>query len=130
MPLAQLPPSPKKRRRYFVKTTVAPPAEVDKQTISGNEPQPKTPPGNPIDEPQPTTQPGNSTIDEEMQPGYEPQQISLHSENIPQEAREAFDDMVELFLTQRKCVSVDVCYTLLRENTRTYLRSLKQQRPQ
>ena len=54
----------------------------------------------------------------------EPQQISTQAE------REAFDDMVELFLTQRKCVSVDVCYTLLRENTRTYLRSLKQQRPQ
>ena len=71
-----------------------------------------------------------------MQPGNEPQQICHHSENIPHgyepphienfspAAREAFDDMVELFLTKRKCVSVEGTYRLLHENTREYLRAL------
>ena len=68
------------------------------------------------------TTPG-SEKDEQMQPGYEPQQSSPQSESIPQVAREAFDDMVKMFLTQRKCVSVSVCYSLLQENTRAYLRS-------
>ena len=108
-------------RRYTVKTTPTPAAEVDKQTISGYEPQLKTEPGNQIDE---EMQPGNR-IDEEMQPGYKPQQISLHIEPIPQEARDALDDMCKLFLSQRKCVDIDECYNLLHENTRTYLRSLK-----
>ena len=45
-PLAQLPPYPNKRRRYFVKT------KVDQQTIPGYEPQPNAPPDNPADEPQ------------------------------------------------------------------------------
>ena len=35
----------------------------------------------------------------------------LHSEKWTQEAREAFDDMVELCLSKRKCVSVEGNYT-------------------
>ena len=108
MPLAQLPPYPKKKKRprYTKKTRPTPAAEVDEL-------------GNQIDE---EMQPGNR-IDEEMQPGYKPQQISLHIEPIPQEARDAFDDMCQLFLSQRKCVEIGECYNLLHENTRTYLRS-------
>ena len=70
------------------------PTELDKQTTPGS---------------------GN---DEPVQHGYEPEGESLSSE-----AREAFEDMVKLFLTQRKCVSVNVCYNLLDMNTRAYLRS-------
>ena len=115
-PDAQLPPylEKKKRRRYTVKATESLAAEVYKQTISGCELQPKTQQAN--------------RIDEEVQPGYEPQQISRDGENIPQDARGVFDDMVELFLTQRKCVSVDTYYSLFRKSTRTYLRSNKRQR--
>ena len=77
------------------------------------------------------------TQQEEMQPGNEPQQICHHSENIPHgyepphiedfppEAREAFDDMVQLFLSKQENTSVDVCYSFLSENTRTYLRSFR-----
>ena len=101
-PDAQLPPFPqrKKRRRYRVKTTEAPAAEVDKQTISGYEPQPQTQAGDirdegiePGDEPQqisPTADqvekptisgdglqpqtPAGNRIGEDVAPGYEPQQ--------------------------------------------------------
>ena len=77
------------------------------------------------------------TQQEEMQPGNEPQQICHHSENIPHgyepphienfspAAREAFDDMLQLFLSTQKNTSKDVCYTLLSEKTRTYIRSLR-----
>ena len=102
--------------------TYTPAAEVDKQTISGCEPQLKTEPGNQIDE---EMQRGNR-IDEEMQPGDEPQQISLHSEPIPQEARVAFNDMCKVLLTQRNAVGVHEFYTLLKEDTRTYVSSLAQ----
>ena len=70
------------------------PTELDKQTTPGS---------------------GN---DEPVQQGYEPQ-----GESLPSEAREAFEDMVKLFQTQRKCVSGNVCYNLLLTNTRAYLRS-------
>ena len=62
MPAAQLPPFPR-RRRLRAKTTVAPSAKVDEQTIPGYELPPPTQPGN--------------RIDEEMQPSGEPQQSSL-----------------------------------------------------
>ena len=134
MPLAQLPPYPpkKKRRRYSVKTTPveeemqpaktdevdeqtdkeekqpAKTDEVDKQTvkeemhtISGSEQQPET-----------------QLADEKMQRGYEPQSLTP-------EARAAFDNMVEMFLTQGRHASVGVAYEVLPANTRRYLRSLK-----
>ena len=124
MPLAQLPPFPEttKRRRYWTKTTEAPPDEVDQQATSGDELQPQTQPGD--------------RIDEEMQPGYEPQQISPDAagmsaflQEMSEEARAAFDEMVKLFLTRRNCVSVNVCHSMLHENTCAYLHSLEQQRP-
>ena len=48
---------------------------------------------------------------ENIPQGYEPPQICLHREKWTQEAREAFDDMVELLLSKRKCVSVEGNYT-------------------
>ena len=148
MRFAQLPPDHMriKRRRYTVKTTViqpvfevgeemppsyepqpsslksehikqeaeAPAAEVDKQTSSCSELQPPTRPGNLREKP--------------MLPGYEPQQSSPHSESMTQEAREAFDDMVDLFLTQRKCLSVNGAYNMLYDDTRAYLKALKADR--
>ena len=62
-PLAQLPPDleTKKRPRYTLKTTPAPAAEVDKQTISGYEENRFN-----------IMQPGNP-FEKAMQPGYQPQ---------------------------------------------------------
>ena len=61
-------------------------------------------------------QPGNEPQQiyphtENIPQGYEPPQICLHSGNVMQEAQEAFDDMVELILSKRKCVSVEGNYT-------------------
>ena len=115
MPLAQLPLSTAntKSRRYTRKTTEILGTEVDKQSISCDQLQPKTQPGN--------------QIDEEMQPGYEPQQLCLQSDAMPREARDAFADMFALFRTQRNAVAVKACYSLLSESTRDYLCSLEEQ---
>ena len=62
-----------------------------------------------------------------MQPGYQPQPStyvrSFHSENISQEAREALDDIVQMFQ------AVNMRLMLLHENTLKCFRSGgKQQR--
>ena len=113
LPLLHSPPYPqnKKRRRYTTKTTEAPADEVDKQTISGYELQPKT-------------EPIIEIKDEKCSSGNMPQQLSLNSENISQEAREAFDDMVRLFLAGRDNAAVNVCYSMLAPQTCVYLESL------
>ena len=65
-------------------------------------------------------------IDEEMRPGYQPQEQLHQRRRLTQEEREAFDDMMALFLDQQKCVGVDMAYSLLREETRAYIRSLRE----
>ena len=75
--------------------------------------------------------------------GYQPHEdegwaLALPSELVPherhqkrqltQEEREVFDDILTLFLDQRKCVSVEVAYTLLRDESRAYIRSVRNQR--
>ena len=135
MALAELPPLPKKQkhRRYMVKTNPAtihisrttqaaadefgceaqhdtmPPQEasaanVDELAICCSEQQPETHPG-----------------DEEIYPGDD-------AHHITPEALAAFDNMVGLFLTERRCASVNGCYDLLGEHTKIFLRSLKRQR--
>ena len=79
-------------------------------------------------EPQPTAPPGNPIADD--LPGCEPQQISFADEMA---RNDAFNDLVDLFLARRSShdddiFCRDVCYSLLQESTRTYLRSLNQQR--
>ena len=98
-PLAQLPPLPamKKRRRYTVKTTEAPAAEIDQPENRIDE---KTPPGY---EPQPICEAPAADVDSQATPartphGYEPQLITPRGQKISEEANEAFEDMVELFL--------------------------------
>ena len=103
------------RYRYTVKTKVASAAEVDQQRILRYEPQPTAPPGNPI---------------ADDLPGCEPQQIRFADE---MSRNDAFNDLVDLFLARRSShdddiFCRDVCYSLLQESTRTYLRSLNQQR--
>ena len=83
----------------------APAAEVDKQisppsTLTGYQPQPCTP------------------------KGYEPQLITPQGKKISEEASQALEDMVELFLTERRCASVNGAYELLPDRTRQYLRWL------
>ena len=105
--LAQLPPDPetKKRPRYAIKTTPAHAAEVDKQTISGDEEN-------------------RFNIMQPVWPSArKPQWSSSQSENISQEAREAFDDIIKMFQAQRKSISVKVCLTSLQKNTQKYIRS-------
>ena len=147
-PLAQLPPHPEilKRRRYWAKVTVAPAAEVgklnvtqemqpshepqqisphrieapaaevDKQTMSGYEPQMKTEQTMSGYKPQVKTG--------QMPPGHETQQSSPDRQNITQEEREAYDDMVELFRKKRNAAAVKVSYNLLKKNTQAYLNRL------
>ena len=121
-PLAQLPPFPamKKRRRYTVKTTEAPAAEIDQPENRIDE---KTPPGY---EPQPICEAPAADVDSQATPartphGYEPQLITPQGQKISEEANEAFEDMVELFLKQRKCASVEGAYRLLPERTYSWI---------
>ena len=46
-----------------------------------------------------------------------PQEERHQRRLLPQEEREAFDDMTELFLHQRKCAGVDATYYLWPEDT-------------
>ena len=107
------------RRQRLLCTT-----KVENQPLEGYEPQPsyeEMPPSNGIKDEMP---PSNG-IKEEVQKGFE----EIPNEEMQnEESRHAFDDMVEMFLTQRKCTSVNVCYSLLKEDTRRYLRSLVHQR--
>ena len=129
----------KRRRRYFCKTNAV--TGVKQQTIAGSVPQPsnvnvdnaptvmqtygeleqfEVPQSAEVDvDKAPTV----IHIEKEMQQGEEPQQICSPSVNNSSELRESMDNIAKLFLTQRKCVSVDVCYRLLQENTREYLRA-------
>ena len=102
----------KKWRRYTVKKPELPDAEV------------KHLPSTALLE-QDATQPPKG-MDEEMRPGYQPQEQRHQRRLLTQEEREVFDDMTELFLHQRKCVSVDVAYSLLRAESRAYIRSLRE----
>ena len=139
-PLAQLPPFPKMKKglRYTRKTTEPLAASVDKQTTSGCEQQPQTQPGSQIvNQMQPGYEPQQTSnhsgeqqqllpIADKVQPGSEPKQISPQSENMTQEERDVFDDMVDMFLNQRdKFVDVGVAYTLLEKKTRTYLQGIR-----
>ena len=110
--LPPLPPYPKPfpSRRYTVKTTPTPAAEVDKQTISSYEEN-------------------RFNIKHPVYPSsWKPQSSSFHSEDISQEAREALDDIVQMFQAQRTSISVKVCLTLLHEKTQKYIRSRGKQR--
>ena len=123
MPAAQLPPLHPKpnRRRYFVKTRVYGSEEMEK----GYEPQQSRPESEYI--PQATESLGPTEI---VSPGYEnDEQMHLgdepHSESMPSQAREAIDDMMNVFLGEHgRCVSVRTRYNLLQGNTRAYIRSL------
>ena len=116
-PLAQLPPFPAKkpRRRYSIKTTEAPADGIDEQAIADDKPPSKTEPGN--------------EVKEEKQSDDEPQQMSLHSGNIPQEAREALADIGDLLLpNETKSPAVRLCFALLRRKTCKYLQKLEKRR--
>ena len=65
--------------------------------------------------------------------GCEPQENSFDEDVVEwwgkQERKDAFDDMAEVFMTKRDSVEqVSYVYRMLSENTRTYLRSLEEQR--
>ena len=126
------------------KTKVAPTAEVEDQTITGYEPQQSgrhddtvsVEPATPRDE---TTikgdEPGDTRrckrsrtqpvagADEEMQPGGNSQQSGFQCEYMQQDAQAAFDDMKKLFVHKRKSIAVGTCFSLLKPETRAYLRS-------
>ena len=116
-PLAQLPPFPakKQRRRYRIKTTEAPADGIDEQAIADDKLPSKTEPGN--------------KVKEEKQSDDAPQLISLHSGNIPQEAREALADIGDLLLpNENKSPAVRLCFALLRPETCEYLQKLEKRR--
>ena len=65
--------------------------------------------------------------------GCEPQENSFDEDLVEwwdkQERKDAFDDMAQLFMTERDLVEeVSYVYGMLSEDTRTYLRSLEEQR--
>ena len=71
-----------------------------------------------------------------MQPGYEPQRISPDAagmssflQEMNEEAREAHDSMLKLFLTQRSSVHVNACYSLLPPTIQAYLNSIGERLP-
>ena len=79
-------------------------------------------------EPQP--QPHLAVIDNMLQPATEP---GSHNGDQMQEevdpcSQAAFDDMVYIFLNERRCTSIQVAYTSLKDETQRFLRSLKKQR--
>ena len=51
--------------------------------------------------------------------------MSSFLQDMNEEAREAHDGMVKLFLTQRSCVHVNACYSLLPPTTQAYLNAIR-----
>ena len=73
---------------------------------------------------QDATQP-EKCMHQHMQPGYQPQ-AELHQSSLTQVERSVLGDMTTLlFLKELRCVSVDVAYSCLREETRAYIRSFR-----
>ena len=116
----------------YVPPPTQPGNRIDVEMQPSGEPQQNSLPTANIEQPipshelRPKTEPGNAIADG-VRKGYEPQQISRPHATISQEGRFALGDMKRLFLAQRKYISVNVCYSMLPENTREYLRSLRHQ---
>ena len=55
--------------------------------------------------------------------------MSSFLQEMNEEAREAHDSMVKLFLTQRSCVHVNACYSLLPPTIQAYLNSIGERLP-
>ena len=70
--------------------------------------------------------PDCNRIDEDMRAGDQPQEQCNQRRPLTQEEREALDDMTALFLHQQNAVSVKTAFTLLREETRAYIRSFRE----
>ena len=100
----------------------------DEDIEQGADLQPKTHPGNTIDEKETPVDALQPNTDEEMDSGYEPQPISLPSDNLAQEEHEALNDMVRVFLRDRNAVAVQTTYSLLGRNTQAYLSSFGMER--
>ena len=52
--------------------------------------------------------------------------MSTFLQEMNEEARKAHDSMVKLFLGERRCMSVNVAYSLLPKKTQAYLKSIGQ----
>ena len=108
-PHAELPPIPQIKRRRRI-TAKSPEGDLDKQVL------PAAPP--PEDQMQPRDGP------ERVSPDVAGAGMSTFLLEMNKEGREAHDSMVNLFLTERRCTSVDVCYSLLPRTTQDYLKSI------
>ena len=106
-PHAELPPIPQIKRRRRI-TAKSPEGDLDKQVL------PAAPP--PEDQMQPRDGP------ERVSPDVAGMSTFLLEMN--KEGREAHDSMVNLFLTEKRCASVNVCYSLLPPTTQDYLKSI------
>ena len=93
--------------------------EVKRRRVSGKRPERKGAETALVGATQP-----DKCIDEQMQPGYQPHE-QLHQSCLTQVERSGLDDMTTLFLTQRKCASVNGVYYLLQEKTREHIRSFR-----
>ena len=100
-------------RRYSIKKPQLPDAEVKHRPTTALVEQKETQP--------------RKGIDEQKLPGYQPQEQRHQTAcEITQVERRVFDDMMQLFLTQRKCAAVEGMYSLLQDKSRAYIRCFRE----